>query len=77
MSVDILREITSTEEQAEQIEAQARQRAREIVASAKKDAAIVIEKAVEQAEFDAKRIIKATYSKLLNLVAKSVSWTGV
>ena len=55
MSIAILKEITSTEEEAEQIEAQAQQKAREIVASAKKDASVMIEKAVEQAELDAKK----------------------
>lgn len=63
MSVAILKEISSTEEEAEQIEAQAQQKAREIVASAKKDAAAILEKAVEQAELDAKNIIKAAEEK--------------
>ena len=63
MSIAILKEITSTEEEAEQIEAQAQQKAREIVASAKKDASVMIEKAVEQAELDAKKIVKAAEDK--------------
>jgi vacuolar-type H+-ATPase subunit H len=63
MSIAILREITSAEEEAEQIEAQAQQKARQIVASAKKDASFMIEKAVEQAELDGKKIIKAAEDK--------------
>ena len=63
VSIVILNEIKSTEEEAEQIEAEAQQKAREIVASAKKDAAAILEKAVEQAELDTKNIIKSAESK--------------
>lgn len=63
MSIAILKEITSTEEEAEQIEVQAQQKAREIVASTKKDASVMIEKALEQVELDAKKIIRTAEEK--------------
>ena len=49
----------SIEEQADQIEEQALNNARDIVASAGKDAAAVADKADEQAELEAKEVIKA------------------
>lgn len=74
MSIDILNEIKSTEEQADQIEAQAQLKARDIIASARKDAAAMVEKAARQAELDAKNIIKAYEEKaardILNMKAE-------
>lgn len=66
MSVAILKEINITEKQAEQIELSAQQKAREIIATAKKDAASVIDKAVEKAEMDAARLIKSAEDKAAN-----------
>jgi vacuolar-type H+-ATPase subunit H len=63
MAIAILKEITSTEEQAEQIEAQAQQKAREIIASAKKYATDKFEKTLEQTELDARWIIKTAEEK--------------
>lgn len=74
MSIAIMNEIKSTEEQADQIEAQAQLKARDIIASARKNAAATAEKAVEQAELDAKNVIKAAEEKatrdILELKAK-------
>ena len=63
MAIALLKEIASIEEQADQIEAQALQNARDIVASARRDAANAAEKADEQAELDAKKVIKAESEK--------------
>ena len=63
MSIAVLKEITLAEEQAEQIEAQARQKAKDIAASARKDAADRIEKATEQAETNARAIIANSEAK--------------
>lgn len=63
VSIVILNEIKSTEEQADQIEAQAQLKARDIIASARKDAAAMVEKAVGQAELEAKNVIKAAEEK--------------
>ncbi len=59
MSISLLQEIISVENQAEQVEMQAQQRARDIVAAAKKDASGLVENAVEQAEKEARDIIKS------------------
>lgn len=58
MSVDILKDIAAVEETAGQIETQAIQNARDIVASAKKEAAVIAEKSAEQAELKAGDIIR-------------------
>ncbi len=63
MTIAVLKEIIDTEEQANQIEAQAQQKAREVIASAKKEATAMIEKAVGQAELDARGIIKNSTAK--------------
>ncbi len=63
MAVAILKEITSTEEQAEQIELLAQLKARDIVASARKAAACSTEKSVEQAEQEGRNIIMASEEK--------------
>lgn len=63
MSIAILNEIKSTEEQADRIEAQAQLKARDMVASARKDAAAMLEKAIGQAELDAKNVIRTAEEK--------------
>lgn len=63
MSIEILNEIKSTEEQADQIEAQAQLKARDTIASARKDAAAILEKAIVQAELDSKNVVKAAEEK--------------
>lgn len=63
MSIAVLKEITLAEEQAELIEAQARQKAKDIAASARRDAADVVEKATEQAEINARAIIVNSEAK--------------
>ena len=73
MSIAILNEIKSTEEEADQIEAKAQIKARDIVASAKKDAAAMLDKAIKQAELDAKNIIKAYEEKAARDMAEMKS----
>lgn len=63
MSIEVLQEIVTVENQAEQIEIQAQQRARDIITAAKNDASGLLEKAVEQAEKDARDIIKSAEVK--------------
>lgn len=63
MALALLKEISTVEEQAEQLEAEAQQKAREIVAAAKKDAAAALQKAEEQAELEAKGILRAAEEK--------------
>ncbi len=63
MALALLKEISAVEAQAEQIEAESQQKAREIVATAKKDAAAALQKAEEQAEHEAKGIIRAAEEK--------------
>lgn len=63
MTLALLKEISATEAQAEQIEHEAQQKAREIVASARKEAADILQKAEEQAEQEAKEIIRAAEEK--------------
>ncbi len=65
MSVAILKEIRDAEDQAEQIESQAMQKAREIVAAARKDASVKYDTSVEQAENEAKGLISASEEKAL------------
>ena len=60
MSIAILKDISATEEKAEQMEAQARQRAKEIIAAAKSEASALLDKAVEQAELEVREISKAS-----------------
>ena len=57
MAEAILKEIAAVEEQADVIEAQAQQKAKDIISSARKEAAVLIEKEVEKAESEAKFII--------------------
>ena len=63
MALALLKEISAVEQQAEQLEAEALQKAREIVAAAKKDAAAAIQKAEEQAEQEAKGNLRAAEEK--------------
>ena len=63
MAIALLKEIASVENLADQIEAQALQNAKDIVASARKEAANAAQKADEQAELDAKDAIKAEEEK--------------
>lgn len=63
MAIALLKEIAAVEEQADQIEAEALQNARDAVASARKDAADAAEKADEQAELEAKKLVKAEVEK--------------
>ena len=71
MSVAILKDITAVEAQAEQIEAQAIQKAREIVASARKEAADLLLKAEDQAELEARKKVKSFEEKALQDIAKA------
>lgn len=59
MSVEILMEITASEEKAEQIEIQAAQKAKELISAARKEAAEAMNKAISQAENEARNVIKA------------------
>lgn len=59
MAVTLLKEIASIEQKAEQVELKAQQKAREIIASAKKNAADQLRQREEKAEVNAKEIIKA------------------
>jgi V/A-type H+-transporting ATPase subunit G/H len=63
MSVDILKDIASVEETAEQIETQAIQKSRDIIAAAKKEASSVAEKSAEQAEGKAGDVIRSYEEK--------------
>jgi V/A-type H+-transporting ATPase subunit G/H len=63
MALALLKEISAVEQQAEQLEAEALQKAREIVAAAKKDASAALLKAEEQAEQEAKEILRASEEK--------------
>ncbi len=63
MALALLKEISAVEAQAEQIEAESQQKARDIVATAKKDAAAALQKAEEQAEQEAKGILRASEEK--------------
>jgi len=63
MALALLKEISAVEQQAEQMEAEALQKAREIVAAAKKEAAAAIQKAEEQAEQEAKNILRTAEEK--------------
>lgn len=65
MSVAILKEIREAEDQAEQIESQAMQKAREIVTAARKDASEENDASVEQAENEAKGLISTSEKKAL------------
>jgi vacuolar-type H+-ATPase subunit H len=59
MSVDILREITAAESQAEKTEADAAQAAREIITAARKDASDMKARLLQEAEEEAGSILKA------------------
>ena len=63
MAEAILKEIAAVEEQADVIEAQAQQKAKDIISSARKEAAVLIEKEVEKAESEAKFIIQKAEEK--------------
>ena len=63
MALALLKEISAVEQQAEQIENEASQKGRDIIASAKKEAAIILQQAEEQAELDAKGLIRAAEEK--------------
>ncbi len=63
MSVAILKEIREAEEKAEQIEAKALQKAKDIIAAAKKDAAAITSESVERSENEAKGLINASEKK--------------
>ncbi len=60
MSIAILKDIAEAEEKAEQMEAQAQQRAKEIVAAARTEAAALLDNATEEAEREAREIVKAS-----------------
>ena len=76
MSIAVLKEITSAEEQADRIEEQARLNAREIISSAGKDAADLAGQALEQAERKAREIMKAAEDKALFEIKKINSETA-
>ncbi|MGE5613393.1 MAG: hypothetical protein ACM3XR_03215 [Bacillota bacterium] len=80
MSVDILKDIAAVEEAAGQIEAQAVQNARDIVAAAKKEAAFIAEKSAEQAERKAGEVICSYEEKarkeMENIKARILSQCG-
>ncbi len=63
MAEAVLKEIAVVEEQADAIEAQAQQKAKDIIASARNEAAVLLEKAVEEAESEAKSIIQKAEEK--------------
>ncbi len=63
MAIAVLKEITSAEEQAEQMEVQARQNAHDIIAAAKRDVAVLFEKTVEQAELEAAEMVRLAEEK--------------
>ena len=63
MAEAILKEIAAVEEQADVIEAQAQQKAKDIISSERKEAAVLIEKEVEKAESEAKFIIQKAEEK--------------
>lgn len=63
MSVAILKEIKEAEDQAEQIEAQAVQKAKDIIAAAKKDASAITSETVDRSEKEAKGLINASEKK--------------
>ena len=71
MSVAILKDITAAEAEAEQIEAQALQKAREIIAAARKEAADLMLKAEDQAELEAGEKIRAYEEKAFQDIAKA------
>lgn len=63
MSVDILKDIRAAEAQAEQIEAEAAQKAREMVAAARRDAADLKARLLEEAEKEVYSVLKASEEK--------------
>lgn len=63
MALALLKEISAVEQQAEQIEFEAVQKGRDIIASAKKEAAGILQQAEEQAELEAKGLIRAAEEK--------------
>ncbi len=63
LSVAILKEIREAEEKAELIEAQALQKAKDIIAAAKKDASAITSESIEQAEIEARGLISASEKK--------------
>jgi V/A-type H+-transporting ATPase subunit G/H len=60
MSIAILKDIAGAEEKAELMEAQAQQKAKEIVAAARTEAAALLDNAMEEAEREAREIVKAS-----------------
>lgn len=58
-----MKEIAAVEEQADTIEAKAQQKAKDIIASARKEAAVLLDEAVEKAESEAKSIIQMAEEK--------------
>ncbi|HOA55982.1 MAG: hypothetical protein WAP56_03685 [Acetivibrionales bacterium] len=63
MSVDILKDIRAAEARAEQIEAEAAQKAREMIADARREAAELRERLLEEAENEALDLLKASEEK--------------
>jgi len=63
MALALLKEISAIEQQAEQIEAEAQQKARDMIAAAKRDAAAALQKAEEIAEQEAKSMIRTAEEK--------------
>ncbi|NLM11396.1 MAG: hypothetical protein GX213_11590 [Clostridiaceae bacterium] len=65
MAISLLKEIISVEQIAEQKELETQQKAREIIASAKKEASALLVEKEKAAELEAKEIIKAQEKKAL------------
>lgn len=65
MAISLLKEIISVEQKAEQKELETYQKAREIIASAKKEASALLEEKEKEAELEAKEVIKAQEKKAL------------
>jgi V/A-type H+-transporting ATPase subunit G/H len=63
MSVDILKDISAAEAQADQIESEAAQKARDMIAAARKDAADLKSKLLEEAENEARSVLTASEEK--------------
>jgi len=69
MSVDILRDITAAESQAEKIEADAAQKAREITAAARKEASDIKTRLMQEAEKQAAEMLRASEEKALQQIS--------
>jgi len=66
MAISLLKDIVSVEKAAEQKELEAQQKARDIIASAKKEASALLSEKEKAAELEGREIIKSREKKALD-----------